>query len=216
MFKINLVELLSNKISKYNRKRKWRNFLKIIDPGPHLTVLDAGFGESDYNETANYLEKHWPYPQNITALGVDMPIKFSEMFPLVKAIRYDGRSFPFEDRKFDICWSNAVIEHVGDRDRQILFLKEIKRVSKKAFITTPNRYFPVEVHTLTPLLHFFPKRIFDRYLTYIGKGDAAGSYMNLLSFREIQRLLKDAGIFNYRIMRNRLLFFTLDFVVILD
>lgn len=58
------------------------------------------------------------------------------------SVLYDGYYFPFNDKEFDIGWSNAVIEHVSDIDRQILFLKEINRICKKAYFTTPNRYFP--------------------------------------------------------------------------
>ncbi len=61
-------------------------------------------------------------------------------------------------------WSNAVLEHVGTRDDQLLFLREVRRVGRRVFLTTPNRHFPVEVHTRTPLLHWLPKPVFERYL----------------------------------------------------
>ena len=126
---------------------------------------------------------------------------------------YDGKIFPFEDKCFDVCWSNAVIEHVGDYDRQLLFLNEIKRVAKNAYITTPNRFFPIEVHTRTPFLHYLPKPVFDQYLNVVGKGWAAGDYMYIRSYSEIQKLLADAGIKNFIVKRNRLMFWTIDFVI---
>lgn len=206
---------IAHKISAYNRRRKWNTFLKIIRPTHYATILDVGFTENEYSETDNFLEKNYPYPHNITALGIDTPKIFSERYPQIKTVKYDGGKFPFDDKEFDICWSNAVIEHVGNRDKQMLFLKEIRRVAKTAFITTPNKYFPVEVHTSTPLLHFLPKKIFDMYLLLIGKKWATDDYMNLLSYKDIRKLLKKAEINNYKIIRNRLLF-TLDFVVIFD
>ena len=43
------------------------------------------------------------------------------------------------------------------------FLQELMRVARHGYVTTPNRYFPVETHTRVPLLHILlPKRIFDR------------------------------------------------------
>ena len=206
---------IAYKISAVNRRRKWKIFLETIKPTLKLRILDVGFTENEYSETDNFLEKNYPYPQNITALGIDTPKKFRERYPQVKAVKYDGNKFPFDDRTFDVCWSNAVLEHVGNRDKQTMFLKEIKRVAKVAFITTPNKYFPVEVHTRTPLLHFLSKKLFDKYLSLIGKTWAAGNYMNLLSYKDIRKLLKEAGINNYDIIKNRLLF-TLDFVVIFD
>ena len=52
----------------------------------------------------------------LTALGMNEPLEFSKRYPQVKAICYDGNVFPFEDGAFDLLWSNAVIEHVGDRE----------------------------------------------------------------------------------------------------
>jgi hypothetical protein len=89
-----------------------------------------------------------------------------------------------------------------------------KRVSKRAFITTPNRFFPIEPHTRTPLLHYLSKKIFDEYLDFMGKGWAARDYMYLLSRSELSTLCVDAGIPDYKIINNRLAGFTLDFVVL--
>jgi Methyltransferase domain len=206
----------AHKISAFNRKRKWDLFKKEIAPNKNMSVLDVGFSEDEYSSTDNYIEKNYPYPENLTALGIDVANNFKAKYPKVTPVHYDGNAFPFENKSFDICWSNAVIEHVGDRDKQLFFLKEIKRVAQKAFITTPNRYFPVEVHTQTPLLHYFPKVVFDKYLSLVGKGWAAGDYMYLLSIYEMELLLRDSGISNYRIFKNKLLGFTLDFVVIFE
>lgn len=205
---------LAYRISGYNRKRKWEIFLKIVNPTSKATILDVGFSENEYSETDNFLEKNYAYPQNITALGIETPGKFPKRYPQVKIVKYDGEKIPFKNRSYDICWSNAVLEHVGNKDRQISFLKELKRVAKIAFITTPNKHFPVEVHTRTPLLHYLPKFFFDRYLFFIGKKWAAENYMNLLSLNDIQDLLSSAGISRYRILKNKVLFFTLDFVII--
>lgn len=204
---------IANRISKFNRERKWKIFAKQFPFNNKTKVLDVGFNNIEYSEIDNYLEKVYPYPEKITALGIEATEIFKTKYPKVNAVIYDGNYFPFQDQAFDIVWSNAVLEHVGNRDKQILFLKEIKRVGKRAFITTPNKYFPVEIHTRTVLLHFLPQKIFYKYLRFIGKKWATGSYMNLLSNNTILALLKEAGIKEYRIKRNRLFFFSLDFVI---
>lgn len=204
---------LAYRISGFNRKRKYQLFRRIFQPDQYTTIIDVGYSENEYSETDNYLEKHYPYPQNITALGIDTPKKYLERYPRIRVVKYDGKYFPFRDKEFDICWSNAVLEHVGDREAQIFFLREIKRVAKAAFITTPNRHFPIEIHTRTPLLHYLPKSVFDKYLTFVKKGWAAGNYMHLLSLEELKKILRDAGIKKYTIMKNKILVFTLDFVV---
>ncbi len=44
---------------------------------------------------------------------------------------------------------------------QEYFLNECLRVAKKVFITTPYRYFPLEMHTFIPFLHWLPWRWFQ-------------------------------------------------------
>jgi SAM-dependent methyltransferase len=204
---------MANRISKFNRERKWKFFTRQFAFNGHTSVLDVGFNNVEYSEIDNYLEKVYPHPEKITALGVTGSDLFQQKYPLVKAITYDGNYFPFEAGSFDIVWSNAVLEHVGRTEKQVLFLKEIRRVGKRAFITTPNRYFPIEIHTRTPLLHFLPQRMFYKYLKITGRKWATEDYMNLLSKKAIVKLLKEAGIHEYNIARNKLFLFTLDFVI---
>lgn len=207
---------IADKISEYNRKRKWRIFLQVIKPTAQMRVLDVGYSNHELAETDNFIEKHYPYPDMLTALGVETPVDFKRRYPAITCVQYNGGAFPFADASFDVCWSNAVLEHVGKTDAQLLFIKEISRVARRAFITTPNRYFPVEVHTRTPLLHLLPQTWFERYLRLVGKEWATGSYMNLLSLREIRGLLSEAGITEYTVIKNRLLGFVLDFIVVLN
>lgn len=205
---------IAYKISGYNRNRKWRRFKEIVKFNENTKVLDVGFSDKEYSAIGNYIDKHYPYPEKLTALGVEQPVEFAKKYPSVKAVTYDGSRFPFKDNTYDVCWSNAVIEHVGGREKQLLFIKEISRTSKVAFITTPNKYFPFEVHTRVPLLHFLPKGSFDKFLKLIGKEWAAGDYMNLLSLRDIRKLLKEAGIKDYKIIKNRFLIFTMDYILV--
>jgi len=205
---------LADRISKWNRERKWALFLGQVAPTAEMFVLDVGFSDKEYSSVDNFIEKHYPFPEHLTALGIDAPQEFGQRYPKVTAISYDGARFPFADDQFDVCWSNAVLEHVGSSEKQVIFLREIKRVSRRAFITTPNRRFPVEVHTRTPLLHYLPKKLFDRYLVLTHQGWASGDYMHLLPESELRTRLSQAGIEDYQLVKNRLLGFTMDFVVL--
>jgi len=190
-------------------------FMDFFRPDESKSVLDVGFNEREYNDVQNYIEKHYPYLHKITALGIESGENFKKKYPEVEVVTYDGRIFPFKEKEFDICWSNAVLEHVGDKEKQVLFVKEVNKVSKSAFLTTPNKFFPIEVHTRLPILHWLPKNIFDRILVLLGKENHTGDYMHLLSYRRLKKILKEAGVEKYIIKRNRLLGFTLDFVVII-
>ena len=200
-------------VSAFNRKRKWKQFMEHVAPREEMRVLDVGFNEAEWSESDNYIERHYPWPESLTALGMHQPVDFLRRYPRVRAVRYDGRVFPFEDNSFDVVWANAVLEHVGDFERQVFFVKEMRRVGTLLFFSTPNRGFPLELHTYLPLLHWLPKTAHDACLQRLGRGAFAGDYMHLLTHRELRRVLAAADIQNYRIFRNRICGWTMDFAV---
>ena len=61
------------------------------------------------------------------------------------------------DRAFHIAHSNSVLEHVGDWRQMTAFAGEIYRVAPRSFVQTPNFWFPVEPHYMTPCFHWLPK-----------------------------------------------------------
>lgn len=79
--------------------------------------------------------------------------------PPASAVLADGTQLPFRDQSFDLVFSNSVIEHVGDIERQRQFARELTRVGRRFYVQTPNRWFPIEPHVLTPLVHFLPARV---------------------------------------------------------
>lgn len=68
----------------------------------------------------------------------------------------DARDLPFENDYVDFALANAIIEHVGDESDQLKMIKEMTRVARCWVVTTPNKWFPVESHTTTVLLHWLP------------------------------------------------------------
>ncbi len=74
------------------------------------------------------------------------------------AIRGDACDLQmFRDNHFDIAHSNSVIEHVGDWHRMRSFASEMQRVAAKYFCQTPNFWFPIEPHCMTPFFHWLPR-----------------------------------------------------------
>lgn len=209
------IEQIAYRLSEKNRQKKFDLFLNIVSPKENEAVLDVGVNDEEYSESDNYLEKHYPFPQNITAVSKQGLDHFKKRYPNIRAVVADGRALPFCENEFSISYSNAVIEHVGTREDQLNFLRELFRVSRKGFLTTPNRHFPIEVHTRVPLLHIvLTKSFFDIFLKKIGKTWATGNYMNLLSISDLRTLLDKARISQYQIIKNRLFGFTVTFTII--
>ncbi|WP_246581589.1 methyltransferase domain-containing protein [Echinicola shivajiensis] len=71
----------------------------------------------------------------------------------------------FADNSIDLVFSNSVIEHLYTWDNQILMAKEIRRVGKKHFVQTPNKYFFLEPHYALPYFQFCPKELGYTILT---------------------------------------------------
>ena len=182
---------LADSISLRSRERKLRLFLEELRPTAETTVLDVGadelgFGEADGCATMNFFEELYPWPERITALGLHDGAGFRTRYPHIPYVQADACALPFEAGAFDIVFSNAVIEHVGGRERQRNLVSEAIRVGRRVFITTPNRRFPVEVHTRLPFVHWLPDSISHRAYAVAGKG--IGNELDLLTRRSFAQL----------------------------
>jgi SAM-dependent methyltransferase len=168
---------LADAISLRSRRRKLALFLEVMGPTPATTVLDVGVDEVSLGDaggqsgctTHNLLEERYPWPERLTALGLHDGTRFRERYPQIAYVQGDACALPFADGAFDVVYSNAVIEHVGERERQEAFVREALRVGRRVFVTTPNRWFPIEVHTRLPLVHWLPEGPAGRAYDLAGK-----------------------------------------------
>lgn len=91
---------------------------------------------------------------HITILNLEAQ---SVSHPNITALVGDGRTMPqFTNQQFDIVFSNSTIEHVGDFADQRRMANEVRRVGRRYYIQTPNRYFPIEPHFVFPVFQFLP------------------------------------------------------------
>jgi SAM-dependent methyltransferase len=78
------------------------------------------------------------------------------------------------DDSYDIVFSNSVIEHVGDLERQAAFARTAIRLGSRLWIQTPARIFPVEPHWFALFIHWFPKRFQYRLFWFALRHRLAG------------------------------------------
>jgi len=173
------------------------------------SIIDVGATADNKKDSSNFFEKTYPYPERITALSDQDASWMEDTWDGLKFVQGDARNMPFEDRTFDLAFSSAVIEHVGSRKNQLEFIRECVRISKKyVFITTPNRYYPIELHTVLPLLHWLPPKTYRGILRRIGKSFfAEESNLNLLSKRDLVNMMHNIKGVRYTIDTIRFLGF---------
>ena len=181
---------LSVRIAGQARRRMYDLFLERTSIQPFETLLDVGVTSDQTYESSNYVEAWYPLKDKITAVGIDDASFLEQQYPGMTYRRADGRQLPFADATFDVVHSSAVLEHVGSAENQRSFITELTRVAKRAvFLTTPNRWFPVEFHTVLPLVHWLPRRWFRRLLNGTKyEFFAREENLNLLDRRDILRL----------------------------
>src|SRR6476620_1415013 len=163
-----MLSRVASRVSMRSRERKLQLFLELLRPGPETSVLDVGVTDAPFGggSTDNFFEALYPWPDRVTAVGRTSLERFAAAFPAVTVAQADGRRLPFADGAFELGFSNAVVEHVGGREEQRRFVHELCRVAERVFVTTPNRWFPLEVHTLLPLVHWLPAAARERVIPF--------------------------------------------------
>jgi SAM-dependent methyltransferase len=180
------------------RQQRIELFIGLFKPSSATRILDVGGFPSDWDGVVP-VESHLTFvnPDRKPA-GKPWPARYVEEIG-------DGCALRFADRSFDIGYSNSVIEHLHTWENQKRFASEIRRVGKRVFLQTPNRWFPIEPHFVTVFVHFLPTRIAKKLLPVLSfrgffrGGDninlrTLASELRLLSFREMKELFPDCEI----------------------
>jgi len=179
-------------ILQHFRKSRMRLFAEMFAVTSQSKVLDLGGGAFNWT----LLEVR---PQ-LTILDI---YEHSDKADWAQYVVGDGCHMSFADRSFDIVFSNSVIEHVGGLERQREFAGEVMRCGGAFFVQTPNKWFPVDTHTLMPFAHWLPQRIFRKLIRFSPRflffktdpGDLADfANMRLLGRKELQQLFPGAEI----------------------
>jgi hypothetical protein len=189
-------ESLPVRVAGYQRRRMFDTFLRVSGVAAEDTILDVGATSDQSYSHSNYLEVWYPHKHRITAVGIDDASFLEVAYPGVRFLVADGRDLPFPDGAFDHVHSSAVLEHVGSRTNQARFLRELWRVAAcSLFVTTPNRAFPIEFHTVLPLVHWLPPAYFRAFLRRSGRGFFADeANLNLLTRGDLRATAVSAGI----------------------
>jgi hypothetical protein len=177
------------------RERRYQLFIGACDVGPGDRIIDVGAGWGAALERFNNVNP---------IVAVDLSPQPSDWLSSenVTVVKGDGTQLPFADAEFDVAFSNSVIEHVPP-EFQDRFAAEIRRVARRYFVQTPNKYFIVEPHYQVPLFQFFPRRVrqaLNRRFTLGWQAKGEWEEINLLSAGDLRRLFPDAEIMRERVL----------------
>src|SRR4030042_3969897 len=149
---------LFTRFAAVSRQRKFELFHEMMKPGPEMRVLDVG-GEVNPlgGRTLQFID-NYPWKEMLSAANIsaDHVSEIRDCYPGIDARTADACDLPWDDKYFDIVYSNAVIEHVGDFGRQQKMARGIMRGGRSWFVTTPNRWYPYEFHLRLPFVTWLP------------------------------------------------------------
>lgn len=181
------------------RPRRLRLFYSSFKITEQTRVLDLGGGVYFWELARS---EGLPVPQ-VTVFNIRPgPAK---LLPEVKWLQGDARSTGLGESSFDVVFSNSLVEHLFDWNSQVRFASEVKRLAPNYFVQTPNKWFFVEPHFVTPFIHWVPasvRRVLGPRATLWGWVDGATRVrynqmlreIRLLGVREMHTLFPDARI----------------------
>jgi len=188
-------------LSYKSRTKKFELLSKVFCPRPEDRVLDVGASGEVFLQYS--LEDIYPFPARIVAGGYEAVeiLAAREHYAQPHYVQFDGCSLPFPDQSFDLVFSNAVIEHVLGPGLQEKFAREVMRVGKSWFVTTPNYWYPFESHHHLPFFQFLPYPVQMKYNRLLGTHIPKGTVqkLGLLSARQLRRLFPASQITGVRV-----------------
>lgn len=171
------------------REQRYRLFEELCDLRPDDRIVDVGAGWGAALERFNSVNP-------IVAVDLTPDATAWLHSPNVTVVQADGTALPFSDGEFDVAFSNSVIEHVP-RHLQPAFAGEIRRVARRYYVQTPNRYFPIEPHYQLPFFQFLPQRaqmMLNRRFTLGWQARGRWEEITLLGAADLRALFPDAEL----------------------
>lgn len=207
-------ELMFDAILLRHRKRVFDKVFGKNGLNDFESVLDIG-STSDSGSASNIFLTFFKKRYVVSVSDQEMPSEVKSKFPHVNFVKGDALTLFFPNGAFDLVFSNATLEHVGNRLNQKKFINEAIRVClKETIIVFPNRWFPIETHTKLPFLHFLPNKIHRKIIKFLGFTDLSlEDNLNIPTKRQVNRFFKELEIEKYNIYKIKTLFFTSNLVI---
>lgn len=189
--------------SNRRRARRFESFERLIVDLPRpLTILDVG-GTQRYWKLRGFTERD---DIHIVIANIQKPHRRPKN---VSPVLASATHLPFADGSFEVAFSNSVIEHLETFDAQSRMAVEVRRVAKRFYVQTPNRYFPMEPHFYFLFFQFLPLLVRARLVRTFNLGKRGRiedpqraldevKAIRLMTSTEVRRLFPDASLLRER------------------
>ncbi|NNE52118.1 MAG: class I SAM-dependent methyltransferase [Sulfitobacter sp.] len=159
-FVFHILMNLKKPFSAAARRRREKIFINRMDIRGGESIIDLG-GTVEF-------WRDFPVPLKLTIVNLpgSVPSESVASKHEVTLLEGDACDVSFaSDMKFDIAFSNSVIEHVGDASHRKQMATEVLRLAPSYWVQTPSIWFPIEAHCNMPFWWFYPEWLKSRFIS---------------------------------------------------
>jgi hypothetical protein len=131
------------------RSRRWNWLVKTFPELDQMSIIDLGGSVESWRRAP--VRPARVHVVNLEEQPGDVPewaeVDYGDACVLPDRIR---------TRRYDLVFSNSVIEHVGGHERRERFAEAVRSLADSYWVQTPYRYFPIEPHYVAPGMQFAP------------------------------------------------------------
>lgn len=203
-------------VGRYRRRARARRgelFRSLFVITPDQRVLDLGSEDGTAFHSLGV-------EAQVTIADIDAEAvrRGAERYGYEPSVLPESGRLPFSDHQFDVVYCSSVIEHVtgiskeqtfdvrGPEFRiracetQQAFANEIRRISKRYFVQTPARSFPVESHTWLPFVGWLSHGVQTKIIKGSNRWWVKKTQpdFHLLNSSDMKRLFPDARLYYER------------------
>jgi len=185
-------------VHRRSREKRHRLFIQLLRPTADTRILNVGATGANTG-LPEQLEYWYPHREKLTGGGPSLEeiTDYRKSFPGVTGVVFDGCALPFADKSFDIVYSNAVVEHLPGADYVARFAREVQRVGKSWFISTPNFWYPIDSHYHLPLVQLLSQDSQRKLVRKLGK--VPYDHLQLLSKSDLGKLFPTSRVVGCRV-----------------
>lgn len=133
------------------RAKRWQHLLNTFPDLSEMRVIDLGGTPHSWRLAP-------VKPCSVTTINLH---EFHSDDKRIEAVKGDACELPaiFRSEKFDLVYSNSLVEHVGGHANRLRLADSIHSLADRHWVQTPYRYFPIEPHWVFPGFQWLPYEV---------------------------------------------------------